>query len=267
MALSPKKRQQGIAELARAGGEVEISSLAKHFGVSEMTIRRDFESLEEAGALRRLLGGRGIVVEKKTQEPALVTRELEGSTTKAHLARAAAELIKADEVVYFDGGSTVLAIARELRSRELPLTVLTRSLLVAVEFCQAANVEIYLLGGKVKTAEMLTTSPTVSDDLAGYNVDTYLMGISGVHPTRGLTDYDPDEAAGKRVAIERADRVVLTFDHSKLNRVLLAKVTTLEDIDVVVTDAPADHAALSELPPDLTLVIVDREAEALEEVS
>lgn len=267
MALSPKKRQAGIVELARAGGEVEIASLAKHFGVSEMTIRRDFETLEDAGVLRRLLGGRGIVAEKKSQEPALVTRELDRSGTKAHLARAAADLIRPDEVVYFDGGTTVLAIARELRSRELPLTVLTRSLLVAAEFCQATNVEIYLLGGKVKTAEMLTTSATVSDDLANFNVDTYLMGISGIHPTRGLTDYDPDEAAGKRVAIDRADRVVLTFDDSKLNRVLLAKVTTLADIDVVVTDAPSDHAALSELPPDLTLLVVDREPESLEDAS
>lgn len=263
MALSPKERQEAIEEFARTGGEVEIAWLAKHFGVSEMTIRRDFESLEDAGVLRRLVGGRGIMLEPKTHEPALMNRALERSATKAHLARAAADLIKADEVVYIDGGSTALAIARELKTREVPLTVLTRSLLVAVEFSQAANVDIYLLGGKVKAAEMLTTSPTVSDDLANYNVDTYIMGISGVHPTRGLTDYDPDEAAGKRVAIARADRVVLTFDHSKLNRVLLAKVATFDDIDVVVTDAPPGHEALNELPPDLTLVLVDPETEAL----
>jgi DeoR/GlpR family transcriptional regulator of sugar metabolism len=229
-----------------------------------MTIRRDFETLEDAGALRRLVGGRGIILEPKTHEPALMTRALERSATKAHLARAAADLIKADEVVYFDGGSTALAIARELQRREVPLTVLTRSLLVAVEFSQASNVDIYLLGGKVKTAEMLTTGPAANDDLVSYNVDTYIMGISGVHPTRGLTDYDPDEAAGKRVAIAMADRVVLTFDHSKLNRVLLSRVATLADVDIVVTDAPPGHEVLTTLPPDLTLVLVDPEPEALE---
>jgi DeoR/GlpR family transcriptional regulator of sugar metabolism len=261
MAMNAKARRTAIETLAR-DGEVEIAHLAQQFSVSEMTIRRDFESLEEAGALRRLVGGRGIAVEQKTHEPALMARELDRTANKAHIARAAAELINADEAVYIDGGTTALAIAKELRRREIPLTVVTRSLLVAVEFCQATNVDIHLLGGKVKTAEMLTTSQTHPDDLASYNVDTYLMGISGIHPTRGLTDYDPDEAAGKRVAISRADRVVLAFDDSKLDRVLLSTVATLEDIDVLVTDASPDHPALTGLPPNLALVLVDPASEA-----
>ncbi len=97
----------------------------------------------------------------------------------------------------------------------------------------------------------------MSDDLRHYNVDTYVMGISGVHPTRGLTDYDPDESAGKRLALERADRVVLVADHSKLGRVLMSRVAGVEDISVLVTDADADDEVLRSMPPSVSIVLVE----------
>ena len=68
------------------------------------------------------------------------------------------------------------------------------------------------------------------------------MGISGVDAKRGLTDYDPQEAAGKRQALQQADRTILAFDRSKLGRVLLSRVAALDEVDVVVTDADLDDS-------------------------
>lgn len=236
--------------------EVDIPSLAVHFAVSEMTIRRDLEALEAEGVVRRLIGGRAEIVGAKNREPALSARADSEHDTKAHIGRAAADLLTDDEVVFFDGGSTVLAVAHALQGSGRALTVLTRSLLIAAELAQEPQMEIFLLGGRLKSSEMTTTSSTMADDLQHYNVDTYVMGISGVHPTRGLTDYDPDESTGKRLALERADRVILVFDHSKLGRVLMSRVAGLEDVNIVVTDAAADDDALASLPPEVTVELV-----------
>jgi DeoR/GlpR family transcriptional regulator of sugar metabolism len=240
--------------------EVEISSLAAHFGVSEMTIRRDLEALEADGVVRRLVGGRAVMVDPKNREPALSARADTAHDMKRHIGRAVADLIADDEVVFFDGGSTALAVARALRGTGRTITVLTRSLLITAELANEPGMEVFLLGGRVKPSEMVTTSSTMADDLQYYNVDTYVMGISGVHPTRGLTDYDPDESAGKRLALERADRVLLAFDHSKLGRVLMSRVAGLDEIDVVVTDADPQDEAIATLPSTVQVVLVERMA-------
>jgi len=78
-----------------------------------------------------------------------------------------------------------------------------------------------------------------------------------VHASRGLTDYDPHESAGKRVALQQSDRVILGFDRSKLDRVLLARVAGLSEIDVVITDADPDHPALAAIPPGVDIEFVD----------
>lgn len=257
---APLRRRAAIESLMSDRAEVDIPSLAVHFGVSEMTIRRDLEALEEDGVVRRLVGGRAVIVDPKSLEPALSARADTAFETKAHIGRAVAELIADDEVVFFDGGSTALAVAHALRGSGKTLTVLTRSLLVAGELAKEPEVEIFLLGGRVKSSEMVTTSSTMADDLRHYNVDTYVMGISGVHPTRGLTDYDPDESVGKRLALERADRVVLAFDHSKLGRVLMSRVAGLEDVDVIVTDAAPVHEALAAMPPTVRVILVEPSA-------
>jgi DeoR/GlpR family transcriptional regulator of sugar metabolism len=243
--------------------EVDIASMAAHFGVSEMTIRRDFEALESEGVLRRLVGGRAVVVDPKSLEPKLSAREDSQHGAKARIGRVAADLISADEVVFFDGGSTALAIARALRGSGKPLTVLTRSLPVAAELADEPGIDIFILGGRLKPSEMVTYTSTMADDLQHYNVDTYVMGISGVDAARGLTDYDPDESAGKRLALERSDRVLLAFDQSKLGRVLLTRVANLEDVDIVVTDATADNEVIKALPATVSVVLVDDDAPAL----
>jgi DeoR/GlpR family transcriptional regulator of sugar metabolism len=239
--------------------EVDIASVAAHFGVSEMTIRRDFEALEADGVLRRLVGGRAVMVDPKSREPRLSAREDDRHGVKARIGRVAADLIAADEVVFFDGGTTALAIARALRGSGKALTVLTRSLPIATELADEPGIEIFVLGGRLKTSEMVTSSSTMADDLRDYNADTYVMGISGVDAVRGLTDYDPDESKGKRLALERSDRVLLAFDRSKLGRVLLSRVADLDDVDIVVTDADPDNEVIKAMPATVSVVFVDAE--------
>lgn len=246
-----------IKDLIMADGELNLVNLSQRFDVSEMTIRRDLEALEEQGVLRRVAGGGAISLVDKAKEPSFASRIHAASTGKAHIGQVVATRLSRHETVYFDGGSTALASARAVRGRGLKLTVLTPSLLVALELAEEPETTVFVLGGKLRSGEMLTLSPETSQDLNNFNVDTYVMGAAGVHPVKGITDYDPLEVALKKAAIKQADRVLLAIDMSKLDRVLLARIAGLEDIDLVVTDAPPNHSSIAAFPPDLEIVHVD----------
>jgi DeoR/GlpR family transcriptional regulator of sugar metabolism len=235
-----ERRQLVIRNLIETENEIGLTDLASRLNVSEMTIRRDLEALEEQGVLRRVLGGGAIAVASKAQEPDLVARALEKSESKVHIAGVVVDQLRAGEAVYLDGGSTALAVARALKGRDLRLTVVTRSLVAALELGDEPTTHVVLLGGAVKGTEMMTLNTATRDELSEYNVDTYVMGIGGVDAERGLTDYDPQESVGKRLALRHADRTILAFDRTKLGRVLFARVASLNEVDVVVTDIELD---------------------------
>lgn len=226
-------------------GELNLAELAQRFGVSEMTIRRDLEALESQGALRRVVGGGAIAVTGKTQEPTFEARAIQESESKMNIGVAVANLIEPGEAVYFDGGSTSLAAARALRFRDLQLTVVTASLLVALELIDQPDMEIILLGGSVRPGELTTYGPEMEEGLRHYHFDTYIMGVAGLHPEKGLTEYHGGEGHGKRAAIDQADRVIVALDHTKLDRVLLVHVADLNRVHILVTDASVRHPTIA----------------------
>jgi len=247
--MRAEDRRREIENLIGIEGELELAKLSERFKMSEMTIRRDLEILESQGVLRRVVGGGAIALEPKSEEPSLMTRALKESEGKAHIGKAVVKWLRDGEAIYLDGGSTALAVACALRDSGLRLTVLTRNMFAAIELANQPGVDIVILGGRLKKTEMITMGTALDHGLDKYYVDTYVMGISGVHPDRGLTDYDPAEAAGKLGALNAADRVILAFDRTKLGRVRLAQVAGLEKIDIVVTDAAPNHPVLMAFSP------------------
>jgi DeoR/GlpR family transcriptional regulator of sugar metabolism len=258
--MSAQERQRAIEHLLSQSGELHLTDLASRFQVSEMTIRRDLGTLEDRGVLRRVVGGGAIAIAQKAHEPSFTTRALDESSSKAHIGVAVANLLEAGEAIYLDGGSTSLAVARAIRGRDLGLTVVTRSLFAALELADEPRSQVILLGGRIKSGEMVTTRTGFDQDIDRYNVDSYVMGISGADPVRGLTDYDPEEAVTKRQAIDCADRVILAVDKTKLGRVLLVKVAEIDDLDIVVTDAHRNHPAVTAFADKADVVFVDAHA-------
>jgi DeoR/GlpR family transcriptional regulator of sugar metabolism len=220
-------------------GEVSIADLAGRLDVSEMTIRRDLGELETRGLARRVAGGAIYVGDSaKRDEPPFGARALTEAPAKSHIATRVADLIRRGDVVYFDGGSTILAVARATKGRGLGLTVVTTSLLVALEMADEPNTDVIVLGGVLRPGELTVIGQTAERHLDAYNVDICLLGVGGVDPDRGLSDYHLGEAQLKAIAAGRADRVVAVVDRTKLGRVLLRKVADVAAIHVLVTDAP-----------------------------
>jgi DeoR/GlpR family transcriptional regulator of sugar metabolism len=244
--LSSHARRAAVAARIHTDREVDFTTLADEFGVSAMTIRRDIERLEEQGVARRVLGG-AIAFGGKSTEPPFAARAADSADEKLHIARAVADLLTPHETVILDSGSTVLAVARALKGRDLGLTVITPSVLVAVELADEPDTTVLLTGGKVRPGELSLIGAEAEDFYLRYNCDTYVMGIAGVDGKRGASEYHREEGNVKQAAMRSADRVIVAADATKLGRVQLINVAPVSGISVLVTDGSTTHPTVEAL--------------------
>jgi DeoR/GlpR family transcriptional regulator of sugar metabolism len=256
--MGAQSRRDLIESLVTSNGEIDFSSLATEFGVSEMTIRRDVDALENKGVLRRVVGG-AISLAGKSAEPSFKDRSTAATLAKIRIAEATVELLVPNETVIIDSGSTALAVARALKGRGLGLTVITPSIQVAIELADEEATTVILTGGLVRPGELSLIGFETEQAFARYNCDTFIMGIAGFDAERGVTDYHRDESEVKHAALKVSDRVIVVADTSKLARVQLVNVADTSQIDVLVTDAEdsnADVAACRALGVDVICVPV-----------
>jgi DeoR/GlpR family transcriptional regulator of sugar metabolism len=240
--MSTTGRRGAIRGFLAKRGEVGIADLAAEFDVSEMTIRRDLEELEDQGVARRVRGG-AISTVSRSYEPPLATRATEAQVAKRRIARAAAEFIDYGETAIIDVGSTTFELARRLRGRG-GLTIVTPSVNAAVELAGDPNTRVILTGGIVRPGELSLIGDLAERTFAQLNCDVLFLGVGGIHAEKGLTEYNLDDTRVKRAAIQAASRKVALADQSKLDRVCLATIAALAEIDVLITDAAPGHRLL-----------------------
>lgn len=237
--MARKDRIPKILDVARTAGQVEVAAMASELGVSEMTIRRDLEHLEAQGLLRRFHGGATISAQRN-YEPPFVERSAYKSKAKERIAELVAASLAPGDTVIIDVGTTALAIAEALRRRS-DLTVLTPSLRVATLLGSTAN-RVVCLGGQVRPGELSLVGDVTQRVLRMFEVDVCVLGVAGLHPEKGLTEYNSDDAAVKRVMIEQSRRVELAIDSSKIGAVAFAVVAPVSVVDTVYTDSIDDSA-------------------------
>ncbi|MFD1714945.1 DeoR/GlpR family DNA-binding transcription regulator [Amnibacterium flavum] len=241
--MAAKTRRALIEQRVIADGEIDFATLAEEFDVSAMTIRRDVEALEASGIVRRVVGG-AILLRGKAAEPSFETRAAAAAEGKMHIAEAAVDLLQPHETVILDSGSSVLAVAKAIRGRGLALTIVTPSILVAVELADEPDTTVLMAGGRVRPGELSLIGSETEETFSRYNCDTYVMGIAGVDSDRGVSEYHREEGSVKRAAMKAADRVIVVADETKLGRVQLMSIAPLSAVDALVTDGPTDHPAL-----------------------
>lgn len=251
--MAVKKRRAMVHERVALLGEVDYVSLAREFDVSEMTIRRDLEHLEQQGVVRRVTGG-AIALPHKGDEPPFHARESDASVGKKKIAQGIVAMLASGQTVILDSGSTVLAVAREIRGKDLGLTVITPSVLAALELADEPATTVLLCGGALRPGELSLVGPEAAASFSGYNADVFVMGAAGVDAERGISDYHRGEAAVKKAAIACSDRTILAVDQSKFGRSALVTVADVRSADVIVCDCDeeaADVRAIERLGVDV----------------
>jgi DeoR/GlpR family transcriptional regulator of sugar metabolism len=244
--MGAKTRRDLIETLVLSHGEIDFSSLATEFGVSEMTIRRDVEALEGKGVLRRIVGG-AIATSGKSSEPSFKDRSTAATLAKMRIAEATVDLLVPHETVIIDSGSTALEVARAIKGRDLSLTVITPSIQVAVELADEPDTNVIMTGGLVRPGELSLIGFEAQQSFSRYNCDTFIMGVAGFDAVRGVTDYHRDESEVKHAALDVSDRIIVVADNSKLGRVQLVNIAETTEINVLVTDADDNDSTVTAL--------------------
>lgn len=229
------ERQARIAELVSVRGRARIGELAEVFGVTEPTIRKDLSALQERGLLKRTHGGALAVHPNVDRE--LAQRQEARRASKEAIAEACVRLLNDGDSVFLDSGTSVEAVARRLAGeRPSPrLSVLTNSLGVADALADVASIDCVLLGGQLRRVDGSVVGDLALENLQRFAFSSAFLGVSGFSEL-GLSVGSLAEASLKAAVIERARRVVLPVDHSKVGATDFAKVGDLDAVDVVVMD-------------------------------
>ena len=223
-------------------GEVSVAELSRVAGVSEMTIRRDLETLEREGAVRRVHGG-AVSAVSRGYEPPYALRSTRNDEAKARIGAHAAGLVSDGETLVVDVGTTTLQFARALREAS-GLTVLTPSLRAAAELSANGGIRTIVTGGIARPGELSLIGDLAERAFGELHCDTVFLGAGGVSAPAGVTEFNLDDTRVKRAALASARRCVVRADASKLGKVALASVCPLERVDVLVTDSSAADEAL-----------------------
>jgi len=238
--LMTLERQDRIVSLVDERGSVTVLDLSETFSVSEATVRRDLVALAERRLIQRVHGGAMRVGQVATSESPIFQRELEHIEEKTRIGKAAAQLILPGETLLLLGGSTGLAVARELVHHH-DLTIVTDSLLVANELLQQRKHKVILAGGTIDPDEQAVRGTLSRLILQQIHVDKVIIGAKAISVTRGISAETPEEAELFQACMACADQIIVVTDSSKFQKSALAKVVSIQDIHTLVTDNHLGH--------------------------
>jgi DeoR/GlpR family transcriptional regulator of sugar metabolism len=240
--MLPTQRRQAILAEVRQAKAVSADDLARQFGVSLETIRRDLRGLRDQGLLERVYGG---ALSVRSTEGTFATRSALHERKRA-IARLAATLVGPDDTIVIDIGTTALEVARALpagfRGR-----VLTNSVPAAMELAAREDVELLLSGGQVRTGDAACFGAHAEAFFGEFYADLAFLGSGGVHPRAGLTDYHPHEVITRRTIIEHSAASYVLADSSKLGTIAVHRVCALSRVTAVISDHQASPEVVEAL--------------------
>lgn len=234
------RRHQELLQLVEAKGQMSVDELARHFSVSDDTIRRDLQSLERRKLLLRTHGGAVSTALLVHRETPFLIRANTHADAKTRIGRAAAQLISDGETLIVNGGSTTFAFAAGLGPRR-NLTIVTNNVAMLSVLPAEAIQDVYVLGGQYRM-NLGSTVGSVGFSSGNISVDTAILGVSGLTGTDGLSTTVLEEASMLARMITSARRTIVVADASKFGLNAFAHIAPLSAIDLLVTDAspPSD---------------------------
>ena len=237
------ERQALLLERLARDGKVVAKEIAAELGLSDDSVRRDLRELAAAGLCQRVYGGALPV------SPALAQyaeRTLVAPASKDRVAARAARLIVPGSTVILDGGTTTLAVVHALPPA-LTCTIVTHSPTIAAALVPHEGVEVFLLGGRLFKHSAVTCGAAAVEAAQAITADLFLLGVTGVHPTAGLTTGDVEEAAMKRALAGRAADTFVLASAEKIGVASPYRVLPFTEIAGIITDTAANDATVAEL--------------------
>jgi DeoR family transcriptional regulator of aga operon len=238
--LLSEERRRKILELLEKEGRVTVAGLVERFGVSSVTARADLDALAHNGALVRSHGGAVSRLNPVHDYPVSFKETLHHAE-KVRIAQAAARLLKPNQTVILDSGTTTLEIARQLKVLKLRgLTVVTNALNIAAEVANVPGISLVMIGGILRQLSNSFVGPQAERMLADLNADHFFLGVDGLDPEIGPTTPDILEAQLNNLMMRVSREVTVVADASKIGRRSLSSIGSLSSIRRLITDDRID---------------------------
>ncbi|WP_342558123.1 DeoR/GlpR family DNA-binding transcription regulator [Metasolibacillus sp. FSL K6-0083] len=231
MVNSLQHRRNEISKLVNQKNYVEISDLSNRFNVSEMTIRRDLEKMENEGLLIRVLGG-AKPIQKSFVEDNLNLRASENLLSKQVIAREAVKLIEDGDVIGFDASTSAAEVAKLVKDFK-NITVVTNNITITLDLI-SSEITTILLGGYVRPNSISTMGTSLKKYMESINIDKMFVSARGLTLQEGLTDSTIDEGEAKQAMIHKSNQIIALVDHSKIGVKKLFQVIPSDEINTII---------------------------------
>ena len=214
---------------------VRVADLARMLGVSLMTVRRDIDALDAAGAVEKIHGGAKLPGGASTHEPGFELKVTQLKDEKMAIAHEAAAQVREGMAVGLSAGTTTWALA-QLLSTGPRITVVTNSVRIADVFHQSSSSSTVILTGGERTPSDALVGPLATSSLKQLHLDVLFLGVHGVDADAGFTTPNVLEAETDRAFVAAARRVVVLADHTKWGTLGISTIAALEDADELISD-------------------------------
>lgn len=254
-AMTAERRREQILTHLSGHERSSVSDLSQALGVSEVTVRKDLDLLEDQGLLTRVRGG-AVVSGRGRLERYFATREQERREEKRRIAQVAAHLIKSGQQIFLDASTTALQVARFIKDRE-ELIVVTNGLYTALELNFCTGITTIVVGGTMRHRSSSLVGSFNFSSLQRLRVDIGFFSARGVSARDGLMESDIEEAQLKQQMVKASGMVVGIADSSKFGTMAFNVFAQPQEVDRVITDNEAPADIVSDLRrQDITVTLV-----------
>lgn len=238
-----QQRHRYITKSLQSGASVLTIDLARALHVSPETIRRDLMYLEEQGVLRRVYGGAVAPRRQRSSEPSFAERSHINAEAKRAIGAVVTQLVRPGQTVFVDVGTTAQAVAKALAAT-FTGTIVSHSLLVALEVAQGPGADLVLAPGRMRRGEWSLSGTSAHKFIQAMHFDVAFLSCGGVDSTVGPTDFDFDDVEVKRTVARNSKRSYILADSSKHGVVGRYSIGDWFDVGGLITDtAPPDGLA------------------------
>lgn len=227
-----EERHRYIIDRINRDSRIYVTDLSEELRVSDDTLRRDLVELENLGLLTKVHGG---AVAKSDISIRFMERLNTSALIKQEMAAKLVPLFKEGDVILIDGGTSNLEVMRQL-PKDKNFTIYTNCLPIASELSNHPKVDLTLLGGSVFPSSQVTVGISVFQMIQSVYPDWVIVGVSDIHPQKGLTTSDREEALIKRSMVKQGGKRVVLATSEKLNTARNYHVASLAEIDYIVTE-------------------------------
>jgi DeoR family transcriptional regulator, aga operon transcriptional repressor len=217
-------------------GYVEVSELASQMGVSGITLRRDLSELEDEGICVRVRGGAIRRDQGVTLELPYELKKSQNLSEKKRIGEKAAEFVEPGDTIIVDAGSTTYELALALLSKKR-IAVVTNDLYISVKLASNPDINLICTGGTARSHVFSLQGFQAEDFISGLRVDKTFLGADAIHTDRSISNVNLDEVPLKRAMVKAAKQVFLLADSTKFEKTGFAKVCSLSDIHIIITDS------------------------------